>query len=162
MQNETCPHEAAVLQAERSGQWEASLSAHFDSCPHCREAARIAGWMQSLAVTPAKHRPLPDADLMWIKSRLFGQQAAADRALQPLYLGDTLARSIVGAFAAAWLALSWPSMQAYGVGLWNASGAAGSLAQSTANPWPTTLLSVAAALALVAVVRVIHPLLTRD
>ena len=162
MQNETCPHEAAVLQAERSGQWEASLTAHFDSCPHCREAVRIAGWMQTLAATPLERRPLPDPDLLWIKSRLFGQQAAAERALQPLYLGDTLARAIVGAFAAAWLALSWPSMQSYMVRLWNESGVSGGLVQSSVNPWPITLLSVAAALALVAVVRFVHPRLTRD
>jgi len=162
MQNETCPHEAAVLKAERSGQWEASLSAHFDSCPPCREAVRIAGWMQTLAASPSQHRPLPDPDLMWIKSRLFARQAAEDRALQPLILGDTLARAIVGAFAAAWLALSWPGMQSYLVGLWNESGATQSLAPSTTNPWPITLISVAAALALVGVVRVVHPLLTRN
>jgi hypothetical protein len=161
MQNETCPQEAAVLKAERSGQWEASLAAHFDSCPHCREAVSIAAWMQPLAAT-AKHRPLPDPDLLWIKSRLFGRQEAADRAFQPLYLGDTLARALVGAFAAAWLALSWPSMVSYLAGLWNESGAAGSIVVSSGNPWPVTLLSVAAALALVAVVRVVQPLLTRD
>jgi hypothetical protein len=162
MPNETCPHEAAVLRAERSGQGEASLTAHVDSCPHCREAARIAGWMQTLAATAAKHRALPDPDLLWIKSRLFGQQAAIDRALQPLFLGDTLARAIVGAFAAAWLALSWPNMQSYLAGLWNASGAPERLVLSAANPWPITLISVAAALALLGVVRVVYPLLTRD
>lgn len=162
MQNEICPQEAAVLKSARSGQWEASLSAHLDSCPHCREAVSIAAWMQPLADTLAKHRPLPDPDLLWIKSQLFGRQEAADRAFQPLHLGDTLARSIVGAFAASWLALSWPRMLSYVAGLWNESGAAGSLEQSSGNPWPITLLSVAAALALVGVVRVVQPLLTRD
>jgi hypothetical protein len=162
MPNEICPHEAAVLEAGRSGRWEASLRAHFDSCPHCREAVRIAGWMQTLAATTVKHHSLPDPDLLWIKSRLFGRQEAADRASQPLVLGDMLARAIVGAFAAAWLALSWPGMQSYLVGWWNESGATQGLVQSTANPWPITLLSVSAALVLLGVVRVVYPLLTRD
>jgi hypothetical protein len=161
MQNQTCPHEAAVLEARRSGQWAASLSAHFDSCPHCREAARLASWVRTLAEIPV-HRPLPDPDLLWIKSRLFSRQAAVDRAMQPLVLGDTLARAVVGAFAAAWLALSWPGMLGYAARLWNESGATGGVAQSSANPWPITLVSVAAALVLVGIVRVVHPLLTRD
>jgi predicted anti-sigma-YlaC factor YlaD len=161
MQNETCPNETAVLEAERSGRWEASLAAHFESCPHCREAVRVAGWMVSMAAATAKHRPLPDPDLLWIKSQLFARQEAADRALQPLYLGETLARALVGAFAAAWLALSWPSMMSYLAGLWGQSGGT-ALAQSSANPWPVTLISVGAALALVGIVRIVHPLLTRE
>ncbi len=162
MQNETCAYEAEAIEAERTGDWKDSLSAHFDACPHCREAVRVAGWMQTLAATTAKHRPLPDAELLWIKSQLFARQEAADRAFQPLYLGDMLARALVGAFAAAWLALSWPSMMAYLAGLWSEPRTAGILGQSSANPWPVTLASVAAALALMAIVRLIHPLLTRD
>jgi hypothetical protein len=162
MQNEICSHEAEVIKAQRSGRWENSLAAHYDSCPHCREAVRVAGWMQTLAATTAKHRALPDPELLWIKSRLFGRQAAAERALQPLWVGDTLARAIVGAFATAWLALSWPSMHAYVAGLLNGPGVTESVVQSAANPWTVTLISVVAAVAMLAVVRVVHPLLTRE
>jgi hypothetical protein len=161
MRNEPCPHEEAVLEARKTDQWEDPLKTHAASCAECREAVRIAGWMQTLAATAAERRPLPDADLLWIKARLFARQAAEDRAMQPLILGDMLARAIVGAFAAAWLALSWPGMQSYLLGLWNASGP-GSLAEASVNPWPITLVSAGAALALLGIVRVVHPLLTRN
>jgi hypothetical protein len=160
MSNETCLHETAVLAAHCSGEWEESLASHVESCPSCSEAVRMAGWMHSLSGTTLQHRPLPDPDLLWIKSRLFAREAAAERAAGPLYWGDTLARAIVGAFAAAWLALNWPKMQAYLVGLWEESGA--DLVQVSANPWPLTLASVVVAVGLAALVLAVHPLLTRN
>lgn len=162
MQSEMCPQESAVIQANRSGQWEDSLAAHVNGCPHCREAVRIGGWMQKLAAGVLRHRPLPDPDLLWIKSQLFSRQAAADRAFQPLWVGETLARAVVGAFAAAWLAMSWPTVQAYLVGMLTQSGGMGSLAESPGSPWPITAVSLAATLALVVFARYVHPRLTRD
>jgi hypothetical protein len=162
MPDPICLHEAAAIEAQRSGEWEDALAAHFESCPHCREAVRIASWMETLAATTAAHRTLPDPDLLWIKSRLFERQAAADRVLQPLLVGDTVARSVVGAFAAAWLALSWPSMQSYVIAWLNGIGGGESIVQSAANPWSVTLVSVLAAAAMLLVVRVVHPMLTRE
>jgi hypothetical protein len=157
-----CPQETAAIQAKQSGQWDDSLAAHVSGCPHCRDAMRIGGWMRKLAAGAMQHRPLPDPELLWIKSQLFGRQAAADRALQPLWVGETLARAVVGAFAAAWLAMSWPAIQAYLVGMLAQSGGVGDLAQSPGSPWPITAASLAAALALAAFARFVHPRLTRD
>jgi hypothetical protein len=116
--------------------------------------------MQTLEATTARHRTLPDVDLIWIKSQLFGRQAEVERTLHRLYLSDTLARAVVGAFAAFWLALSWPGMQSFVLGLWTGTG--GSEIFTAANPWPTTLISMAAALLAVVVVRLVHPIITRD
>jgi hypothetical protein len=162
MQLESCPQETAVVRANRSGRWEDSLAAHFKGCANCREAVRIAGWMQNLAVAAPQRRALPDPELLWIKSQLFGRQEAADRAFQPLWLGETLARAVVGAFAAAWLALSWPTIQAYLIEALTQSGGAANLRQSTGSPWLITAASLAAALALLVFARYVHPRLTRD
>lgn len=162
MEQQTCSRESAALQADRSGQWEDSLARHFESCPLCREAVQTGNWMNSLFTATPSHRPLPDADLVWIKARLFGRQEAADRAMQPLLVGETLARAIVGAFAATWLALSWPSMQSYLGDLLTQTGTAESITGSSTNPWPITLLSMAAAFVFVGIARFVYPLLTRD
>lgn len=159
---ETCPRENEAVLASRSDQLDESLAAHVENCPHCREAVRIAAWMQNLAAETPRQRPLPDAELLWIKSQLFGRQEAADRVWQPLWVGETLARAVVGAFAAAWLALSWPTIQGYLVGSLTSPTAASSLSYSTGNPWPITAASVAVALGLLAFVRYLYPLLTRD
>lgn len=162
MQPEMCPQETAAIQANRSGQWEDSLAAHVRDCPHCGESLRIGGWMQKLAAGVMPHRPLPDPELLWIKSQLLSRQAAADRAFQPLWVGETLARAVVGAFAAAWLALSWPEVQAYLVGMLTQSADAANLVQSPGSPWPVTVASLGAALALGAFARYVHPKLTRN
>lgn len=159
---EACPQEAAVLAANRSGHWQDSLAVHFGTCPRCREAVRIGGWMQTLAAASPRHRPLPDPELLWIKSRLFGQHAATVRAFEPLLWGDTLARALVGAFAAAWLALNWPRMQDYLVGLWIEGFGAESLLQASGNPWPLTFASLVVASALAALVLALLPRLTRN
>ena len=162
MRPETCPRETEAVRAGRSGRSDASIAAHVEGCPLCREAVRIAGWMQQLAAGALHHRVLPDPELLWIKSQLFGRQEAVDRAFQPLWLGETLARAVVGAFAAAWLALSWPTIQAYLIGALTQSGAAENLLHSSGSPWPITFISLAVALGLMAVVRVMYPRLTRD
>jgi hypothetical protein len=162
MQAEICPQETAAVRAQRSGQWEPALTAHVDGCPGCREAVRISGWMQNLAAGASQRRALPDPELLWIKSQLFGRQAQADRAYQPLWIGETLARAVVGAFAAAWLALSWPTIQAFVIGALTQSGGTENLLRPAGSPWPITLASLAVALALVGAVRYVHPRLTRD
>ncbi len=162
MQPEMCPQEMAAIQAKRSGQWDDSLEAHVRDCPHCGESLRISGWMQKLATGVMQHRALPDPELLWIKSQLFSRQAAAYRAFQPLWVGETLARAVVGAFAAAWLAMSWPDVQAYLVGMLTQSAGAANFVQSPGSPWPITVASLAVALALGAFARYVHPKLTRD
>jgi hypothetical protein len=117
--------------------------------------------MQNLAAAVPQRRGLPDPELLWIKSQLFGRLEAADRAYQPLWVVETLARAVVGAFAAAWLALSWPSIQAYLLAALTQSGGV-ALPQSAGSPWPITAASLAVALALVAFARYVHPRLTRD
>jgi hypothetical protein len=161
MRNESCPQEIAVVAAKRSGQWADSLAAHVESCPRCRETIRINGWMQTLASAVPKHRPLPDADLLWIKSTLFSRQAAADRAWGPLDVGGTLARAVVGALAAAWLALNWPVAQGHLPRLWAQLAERDTLAQLSTSPWPLTLASIVVAGALAAVALAVYPLLSR-
>jgi hypothetical protein len=66
----SCPQEAAVDRAVRSGEWREQLQSHAASCPVCREVVPAARWMQNLAHVSGADARLPDASAVWCRAQL--------------------------------------------------------------------------------------------
>ena len=166
MTRSNCPHEQAVSHAARTGQWSGPLTAHVEQCADCRQATQAVSWMKRLAETSRRERPLPDPDLLWLKAKLFGEQAAADRATRPLVLTEGLAQGAVAVFAALWLAWNWPKIQTHLTGLWTRpaeiSWLSETMIEASAQPLHLALASVAVAAVCLVVVFALHPILTGE
>jgi hypothetical protein len=132
MPNETCPYEALVSAARRSGRWDADLSKHLEQCPICTEASEVSDSIRGLGPLPSM-RALPDPDWLWVRAQIEARQDAAARALRKWTLRQTLRYGLLCA-GAAWLLLDW--MQTEGLGF-------DVLVRTLASPFADTVLNVA-------------------
>ncbi len=113
MQNETCPREAAVLAAHRSGRWDADLLDHVRRCPACTEVSEVSSCIRNLGVLPDAPS-LPDPDRLWLLAQISARRDHTARALEMRTLRQSLQFGLLIA-GAAWLALAW--MRAGGLSL---------------------------------------------
>lgn len=107
-----CEQEQKVLSAATSGNWDAALRSHVEECPACSEVALVAGFMNEAEADFAEAR-LPDAELVWWKAQLKARRAAAERAVQPIAMFETVACAVGGLTLIAILAFFWPRVQAW-------------------------------------------------
>jgi hypothetical protein len=85
MSARTCPHEEAVLQAARSGDWSPELKAHRESCMACAEltlvVATLAADADELKTIDA---PLPDPSALWLRASLASREREFQRATRAI------------------------------------------------------------------------------
>jgi hypothetical protein len=112
MQNETCPYEYVVLKACRTGEWDPDLLKHYQTCHTCHEAERTAAWVRAAALGDAAF-PLPDPDLLWIRTSVAAREQEESRVLWLETFRRTLALSPL---CAAMAALVLEAMKTAGIG----------------------------------------------
>jgi len=97
-----CEYEQSVVKELAQGKQNEKLVAHIKVCAECREALKVARWMQTFAAATMKPQALPAPGLLWWKAQLSKKQEAARRALQPIVWTQIIA---IVAFAAVlvWL-----------------------------------------------------------
>lgn len=87
MSLQLCRHEAAILEAQRTGNWTESLEEHARRCSVCTEVLLVEAELRREAGNQALERNLPDADFLWYRSR-----AQAHRlALRPVSVAERFA-----------------------------------------------------------------------
>jgi hypothetical protein len=157
-----CPQEANVLKAARAGIGEESIATHIEACLTCRELARTAPWMHSLAQSSASARPLPDPARIWWRARLSEKQAKAERAQELFEWAEIISASVLCAAFAAWFIWDWSAIQFQ---------FASALTRALPHSWLTVfpllaatpaILSLFAVIASLAAAVLAYPILARD
>ena len=90
--------------------WEAmdepnkNLARHVADCPECRRLQKVNDWMQKFAAQTAPPKNLPAPGFLIFKARLIEKQAAATRAVLPIFWAQ-IASILVFAVGVGWLLL---------------------------------------------------------
>jgi len=108
MKDKICEFEKAVVKESAQGIQNEKLALHVKECADCREALKVAGWMQNFAANPAPKRALPTPGFLWWKSKIIEKQAAGKRAAQPIVWTQTAA-VILAIITTVWLAVKFQS-----------------------------------------------------
>lgn len=75
--------------------------------------AVVDAWMQQFAKVEVRHRPLPDANTLWIKAKLMQSTAAMERASRPITRVQIAAYLVVAGSWAALLTWKWSALTAW-------------------------------------------------
>ncbi|HEY8182584.1 MAG TPA: hypothetical protein VII32_10110 [Thermoanaerobaculia bacterium] len=75
--------------------------------------AEVDAWMQQFARIEVRHRPLPDANTLWIKAKLMQSTAAMERASLPITRVQIAAYVVVAGSWAALLTWKWNALSAW-------------------------------------------------
>lgn len=70
MSDNTCPYQAAVVEAARTGEWEASLRAHLHQCTQCADSARVTAWFADAATRLGARQPALDPTYIWLRAEI--------------------------------------------------------------------------------------------
>jgi hypothetical protein len=106
MKARPCLREEEVLAAERAETWPPGLAEHAASCTTCRETRLVHGALTTLAArTPDADEGPPPADLVFLRSRIFGEaqraRTRAEAASGPIRIAEgAAALATLGAGAA--------------------------------------------------------------
>jgi hypothetical protein len=79
-----CEKESLVVEAVRSGSWDADLREHAAHCESCSDVALAARVLNEMRGVDQAEARIPDAGLMWWKAQLVAKRTAAERATQPI------------------------------------------------------------------------------
>src|SRR5271155_5167310 len=79
-----CEKESLVIEAVRSGSWDADLREHAAHCGACSDAALAARVLNEMMAIDQVEARIPGAGLMWWKAQLVARRTAAERATQPI------------------------------------------------------------------------------
>ncbi len=113
MKPHECENESRVIEAVRSGRWDADLRRHAALCQSCADAALAARVLNEMrAFDDAEHR-IRDAGFVWWKAQLLAKQAAGERATQPINFVERLACLCVVLSVAAACFWQWPVIRAW-------------------------------------------------
>ncbi len=155
MSGMTCPQEAAVLRAVRTGEWPEALAIHAAGCAPCRGIVQAAQWMQSLVQSSEKNLVLPDAKLVWWRAQLADRRAKAEGTQSVVEWLAFVSGAIAPLGLAGWVAWNWFGIQ------WQAARllAGWSPQWAAAAYWFTSL---APALLFLAALSLAYPLLVRE
>ena len=104
----SCPREAEISQAVRTGRWQEELETHAAACPICGEVLLVARSMTAPARESQDLGPLPDSYLVWLKARLTDSHGEEEHASEISISGEALAQGVVIATLWGWLAWQWP------------------------------------------------------
>ncbi len=108
MKNQICEFEKAVVNESARGIKNEKLALHIKECAGCREALKVAGWMQNFAAATVPKRALPTAGFVRWRSKIIEKQAAGNRAAQPIVWTQTVAiMSVI--ITITWLAIKYRS-----------------------------------------------------
>jgi hypothetical protein len=110
MSQVSCPREAEVFKAVRSGMWEEGLSAHLVNCVDCREIVQASRWMQALA-QGSETPTVSDASLLWWSAQLSVRQAKTEKAQEFLDWVELISATVVSAGMAVWVGWNWYAIQ---------------------------------------------------
>ena len=127
--SERCRNEPLVIRAAAEDRWTAALREHAASCADCAAAASAAPFMTRFARLEMREHILPDPNVIWMKARLFGTNAAAERVTRPLNIAQFAAYFLVATGWAAFLMWKWADLEAWfgGVVRFQASGSPSAL-----------------------------------
>jgi hypothetical protein len=132
MKPRECEKELLVIEAARSGAWDAELRKHIANCPACGDVALAAEALNAMRAVDVAEARIPDAGLMWWKAQLLSKRAAGERATKPISFVEHLSYAC-GIFAfVAVCVWQWAAIRG-----WLASlrpGRAGSAAHAAASP----------------------------
>lgn len=84
MKPRECEKELLVIEAARSGAWDAELRKHVANCRACGDVALAAAAMNAMRAVDQAEARVPDAGLMWWKAQLLSKRAAAESATKPI------------------------------------------------------------------------------
>jgi len=105
-----CRHEPEVARALREARWTDELASHAASCASCREAARVAAWLQAVALGAEAEAAPADPGRLWSRGVLAREvvrrQRLARRAARPVLWFQRTAAVVAGAATVAWIATS--------------------------------------------------------
>jgi hypothetical protein len=108
MSTEPCRHDAAIIRAARTGDWNAELRAHLDACADCRQTTALVEQLVVLAAVTAAAAPPPRSPhVPWLRAEYARrarartrvgrrQLAAAIAAPVVAFVGFTLVRGAEG------------------------------------------------------------------
>jgi hypothetical protein len=110
MSQASCPREAVVLRAVRTGVWEEGLAAHVAKCAECGEVVQASHWMQALAQNSEKPM-LPDASLLWWSAQLSERNEKAENAQEFFDWMEIISAIVIAAGLAGWIGWNWYAIQ---------------------------------------------------
>ena len=84
MKPRECEKELLVIEASRTGSWDAELRKHVADCHACGDVALAANALNAMNAVDLAEARIPDAGLMWWKAQLLSKRAAAERATKPI------------------------------------------------------------------------------
>ncbi len=108
MKNQICEFEKAVVKESAQGNPNEKLALHVKECADCRDALKVASWMQNFAANAATKRTLPTPGFLWWKSKIIEKREAGKRATQPI-MWTQIAAIILAIITTAWLAVKYQS-----------------------------------------------------
>lgn len=104
MKEDFCEFENKRAENASAAIRDENFAAHLKQCSKCREAFRVADWMQRLAAETAPSAKLPTAGFLFWKSKIIEKQRAAQRAAKPIFWMETAAIVLIS-IAMLWLAV---------------------------------------------------------
>lgn len=112
-----CEREVRVIQAARTGFWEAELEQHAANCPACAEAAFAARALKEVRAADQAAARIPDAGLMWWKAQLLAKREAGEHATQPIHLVERFAYALAAVCFAGVCVWQWSALRSWLVSL---------------------------------------------
>jgi hypothetical protein len=105
MSDSTCPYEAAVVEAARTGEWVNGLRPHVHRCAECADSARVTAWIGDVAAQLGCHQSARDPTYIWLRAEI--ERRAKEESASTLRrsgIAAVLALTVAGGSAAAMLA----------------------------------------------------------
>ena|SRR5438128_6776164 len=97
-----CEKEKEIIEALRCGALDTELEEHARVCGICSDTVAVSGFLQAERTAEAV---LPDADFLWWKGQLAGEQMAVERATRSIALVRRISYLCSGGVA-VWVILS--------------------------------------------------------
>lgn len=102
MSGRPCVFEEAVADAVKSGDWTPDLRAHRDGCLSCAELTLVVAALTADAEgLAALETPLPDAGVIWLRSRLAARERDFHRATRAITWVQRATVAVVAAIGLA-------------------------------------------------------------
>lgn len=153
----SCPSREALFRSLEGGN-PGEMTSHLARCESCQEV--VAGlWMRELAGESVATHVLPGAAQIWLRSQLFHQQNAEEKAMRPLRFVQTALFVLAAAGPAAWLTWKWPQFAAL---LHNAGSMSGAIPSLTLSSIPMAVILVFGGFAAMAAVLTVQMLLAEE
>jgi hypothetical protein len=133
MKPRECEKELLVIDAARTGSWDAELRQHISDCHACADVALAAQAMNEMRAIDEAEARVPDAGLMWWKAQLLSKRAAGERATQPIRFVEHFSYACGIAVFIGVCVWQWAAIRGWLVSLWPGSTSTVHTAASAAN-----------------------------